>query len=256
MKHIKIFEAEVTKSFTDWLKNPKRPKEDEWKEVEYTYSIPISKKISLVDSGDFSTLELLYFIKDEHVQDLFQIIARENEISVHDLKRSDDLDEMLENYLKGEFGSTDTYWSKFLDEYFMIEDYIDSDDDYDYIIKSFNSIDKSFSNDEAWFRVNDVEFVYPQDVRADTGRVSDSNIYIKITTSRELRDEEEFGWIKEYINEITSNLEHELNSDARKIVKRNSNYNLKFYVEYFLSNNGDIRIVKNWEPKLVQTKIL
>jgi hypothetical protein len=254
MRHINIFEAEVVKSFRDWLRDPKKPIEDNgWVETEYIYSCPIIKELTLADNGDFTTIELLDYIKDIHGQDLLATIARDNNMTKDQLKRDDDLDDKFDNFLKGEYTSSN-YWTKFLDEYFVIEEYVDSDIDYDPIISALNELDTTFDNDDASFRIKGIEFVYPQDLRNINTNES-INIYFRVLTSRPLRDKEEHEYVVEYVSGIASDLEFELNSNHPSI-NENGGHRLKFYVEYILTARDRIHQIRDWNVRLVQTRTL
>ena len=67
MKHLKLNETEIKRSFTEWLKDPKKPVQDE--KTTYYFRCPAIKYYRLIDNGRFTNDEILNYIKSEHDPD-------------------------------------------------------------------------------------------------------------------------------------------------------------------------------------------
>ena len=75
MKHIKLFEAEIRKSFMDWLKDPKAPKQ----ESIYTFEFPVKKVFNINESRGLDSDSLIDYLKYERGNDICKDIANELE---------------------------------------------------------------------------------------------------------------------------------------------------------------------------------
>lgn len=244
MKHLKLNETEIKRSFTEWLKDPKKPVQDE--KTTYYFRCPAIKYYRLIDNGMFTNDELLNYIKSKHNPDIWNDLSHFSGHSVRDLKKDSELLENVFNeYFMDMFCDSRGWWDEFIKEYMTTEDELNNKD-----IAELNKLLKRiepFDHDLAWFRVFDTTIL---DNNWDS-------VKFAVTTSRKLKDDEEFGFIIEYIEEVMSEIESMVN-------RRRINYydfeqfeipdggNLRFSVELFLTEYDFIDNVRDWKIKLLK----
>ena len=233
MKYLKLFED---KTFTQWLKDPKKPQE---KKTEYIYTKHIIKRLTLVENGNYSYKDLIEFVKDNHGTDLYREISDYTQISIRELKRdSDKLEAAFEDYISNYYGGPNnrggktTGWSEFLEEYFVLEDELDQRQYKDLVDFLQENIDKKFYNEESWMRILDTEIL-------DGYKNETDKIYIKVITSREALDNEEKRDIIEHVDNL-----FDIGFDNN--------------TEYIQIDGGrlrfDVEIIPTGPPKLEKTK--
>ena len=205
MNHIKLIEAQVTKKFTDWLKNPKKP-EDETKIYIFSFSGKI--ETTLRDEG-VSIKNLLLYLEQEQSISLWREIAEAAECSIRELKDDEDLlDEAFEKYLSTNY--TKHGWMEFNNEFFYYESPLNTDV-LDVIYNTIGSIDTKFSNDDAWFNVTETSIIptnklssYP--IKLGSRSKTFGKVFFEVKTSRALRSKEEIGWLKDHVSSIMSQI--------------------------------------------------
>lgn len=141
MKHIKIFEAEIKRSFQDWLKNPKN--------TELTFEFPV-RKVFNADESNLDLLKMVDYLKYQNGINLYKDISNElrneveddeddnnYELSEVDVKRN--FDEHFDKWIDQQYNGD---MSKFFRMYDLdhIENEI-NEEDFDSLKESFNSED-------------------------------------------------------------------------------------------------------------------
>lgn len=231
MKNIKKFENEVTKTFTDWLKNPKKP-ESVRDKFAYYYTCKVKRKFEFNDNVGYDTSDLLKYIIDNDGTNLYDEISNEYNIPELELKNNSDLlDDKFDDYVRKKLGG----YQKFMD------DYLNYDDTVDYTEIPF--IETKFNVDEAYFRVYSIEVMNPYSIKGI--RAIPTSIYFKIETSREIEIEEEKNWISEYIYEVISEIEDKMNTPVSKSRKGyDSESGIRFYesVEFDTDSLSEVKI--------------
>lgn len=155
MKHLKkykIFEAEIKRTFGEWLENPKAPSKSSFI---YEFKFPVRKEFNFNDN-DYDTETLLDFIRTERGDNVYKQIAVDlsNNFTITDIEDEDqeneetrgvtlterdvkaNLDQYFEEWLKQEY---DDHMDKFLRMYDLDseDDYI-SEDDFESLKEDFN----------------------------------------------------------------------------------------------------------------------
>lgn len=244
MKHLKLNETEIKRSFTEWLKDPKKPVQDE--KTTYYFRCPAIKYYRLIDNGRFTNDEILNYIKSEHDPDIWNDLSQFSDESVSDLKKDPELlYKVFSEYFMDIFGDSRSWWDEFIREYMTKEDELNNKD-----IDELNKLLKvvePFDHDLAWFRVIDTIII---DNNWDS-------VKFRITTSRKLRDDEEVNFIIEYIENTMSQIEAMINQRKIKYydVKRfevPEGGNLKFSIDIFLTEQEFIDSVRDWKIKLIK----
>ena len=238
MRYIKKFESE-NKKFTDWLKNPKRPID----KFEYIFSCTANNTYDLIDTGSISMKDLITYIGDNGNSEMWGDIAEDSGISISNLKRDNDIsDDAINNYFESKYMSMG-FWKKFLDEYINHSDIL-NEKDYDYIISLFNKQKEEFENDEAWFRLYEMEIIYPNGVRKYTKkRESYEKVYFKATVSKPL-NKEDIIWLIDYISNAIDNtlmlIDHDTNIKKTKIPVSNGS---TLHFDTYINIKDDIKLI-------------
>lgn len=260
MKYLKIFEAEIKKSFTDWLKNPKAPTKIQDK-YNYIFAKPVRLQEELVDNGDFSTYLLLKFIEEENGEDIFREISNELGVDYKSIKKDCELlDESFEKWIRKYKGG----WSEFLSENMIylneinIQSFRAIKSSFEEEIKSENGISYDFDDylheleyDGKDIKVYDIKIADEQELKKINNKEyfdTDNNIFFVVTTNRIL-EEYESGLLSEYIQDKIDNLSF---SEERVYKKISDGERLKFHSKIIFepdsSNESDFI---NWKIKLV-----
>ena len=228
MKYLKKFED---KRFTDWLKDPKKPK---IKKFEYVFKKRLSVKTTLVDNGELTTGEMLDFIKYEYSTDLWREIAQYCDVSVEELNNDDELlDSKFEEWCKEQYGKS--YWGNFIDEYFTNDnDEIGEPSDYQkYVNICQSNIDQmditQFGIYESWDIREGIIDNLKIKVLNYNNASNYENIYFGITCIELNKKEEEE--IKSLINEMSDELSAQIRIEVRSNARRGYGISVKFDAE-------------------------
>lgn len=139
MKYIKIFESEFKKTFSDWLKNPKK--------TQFVFEFPV-RKVFNADESNLDLLKMVDYLKYQNGINLYKDISNEirseeeddeditiKELSELDVKRN--FDEYFDKWINQQYNGD---LSKFFRMYDLdhIEDEI-NEEDFDSLKESFNS---------------------------------------------------------------------------------------------------------------------
>lgn len=223
MKYIKILESEIKKTFSEWLKNPRKP-EEKIEPKKYIFKIGINVESTLLDNGDFSTSDLLEYA------DLWDDVAVITRHEVSELRRNLDLlDEAFEEYIKDIYGKGG--WQSFLRDNFETQDPID-EDQIDELRKSLKKLNPKFDKDEAWFRVISTEIIGSDELREYSIKSEFGNVYFELEINRELRDQEEKDWVKDYIEDIICKIS-EVNKKEKRYIEHHGRYRGESRCLYF-----------------------
>jgi hypothetical protein len=229
MKHLKLFEAEIKRTFTDWLKDPKAPRY----ESIYRFEFP-SKKVFNLDEGSIDVDNLKEFLQYERGCDICQDIANELDlgIMVGDFEDEDyeeptltkkeveaNLDEYFWSWIEQSFKNDMSRFFRLYDLDFE-EDEIDKDD--------FESIRDSFNESklEQYYTYREYNHSFKILKIEVTGMKDDNIIEGVIETNRELSDDE-IESVKDYLTGQCSDgwgEGIEQDSDSKEI------YGLKFWI--------------------------
>lgn len=230
MKHIKMNEAEIRKSFIDWLDNPQAPKG----ESIYTFEFPVKKIYNVDDSRSLDSEALIDFLRYERGNDICQDIANELDLGFYStIIEEDDIqppklskseveanfDEYFDKWIEQEFNND---ISKFFRMYDLdYEENLIGKDEFFTIKTSFNEEDlKQFYP----FREFNHDFKI---LRMEITDLKDDNIIVgEIETNRDLKNDE-IDSLKDYLEGQCSDGWGETLSQEPE---REENYGLNFWV--------------------------
>lgn len=259
MKYLKIFEAEIKKSFTDWLKNPKAPTKIQDK-YNYIFAKPVRLQEELVDTGDFSTYLLLKFIEEENGEDIFRQISSELDVDYYDIKKDCDLlDDSFDKWIKENGG-----WHNFFQDNFQYLNEIDSKSFsaiksvFEEEIKSEDGISYEFDEylkdlefDGEPLKVYDIKVLDESELKNISNQYfdTDENVFFNFIVSRILKNDE-VALIIDYLNDKIDNLSF---SEERVYKKTSDGERLKFYSKIMFESDPSFTQSKfiNWKIKLV-----
>lgn len=208
MKHLKkykIFEADIEKSFDDWLKDPQAPRA----EFNYQFEFPVKKVFNVDESQGLDGDSLIQYLRYEQGIDICQDIANELDLSVDNLDFDEDddieseeisiskddvaanFDEYFDQWIQQEYnGDTSKFYRMYNLDY---EDTNISKDDFESLKDDFNQNDlkqyytyKEYNHDFKILTLEVTELI-------DTNIVKGS-----IKTDRDLTPDE-IDSIKDYI---------------------------------------------------------
>jgi hypothetical protein len=263
MKYLKLFETEIKKSFTDWLKNPKAPTKILDKYT-YVFAKPVRLQEELADTGDFSTYTLLKFIEEENGEDIFRQISDEVGVDYNDIKRDSDLlDDSFEKWLK-EYGAGNHGWHEFLEDNFQylneidnksfkaiksaFEEEIKSEDGISY---EFDEYLKDINFEGEPLKVYDIKISNEMELKKISNQYFDTdyNIFFVVIVDRILIDKE-ISLFKDYLSEKIDNLSF---SEERVYKRTRDGESLKFYSKIVFESDPSVGESKfiHWDIKLV-----
>ena len=103
MKHIKLFEAEIKRTFSEWLGNPSAPKRDN----NYTFIFPVRKDWKFIDEGEFTLSDIDEFTKTESGMSLIDRIGRDMDLQHDEVLANED--EIYQAWLEQEMEGLGKY---------------------------------------------------------------------------------------------------------------------------------------------------
>jgi len=201
MKHIKtykIFEAEIKRTFGDWLKNPKAPKKDEFT---YQFEFPV-KKVFNINEGNIDLDNLADYLKQEKGCDLYQDIANEIDLS-SGMEEDEETPEVSKEEVRANFSEYFDTWikqvynndmSKFFRMYDLdFEESHLTEEDFENLRDNFNE-----SNLEKYYTYKEYNHDF-QIIFMKVTELKDNNKIIgEIKTNRELTEDETES-VKDYL---------------------------------------------------------
>lgn len=205
MRHLKLFEAEIKRTFDEWLKNPQAKRF----ESIYTFEFPVKKIYNINEGNGLDGESLIDFLKYERGNDICQDIANELEPEYMGAGDFDDEDEdyEVEKITRSEVEANfDNYFDQWIEQQFnndtskFFRMYDLDYEDLDINEEEFESIKDSFNEE-------DLKQFYPyreynQDfkiIKMEITELKDGNIIVgKIETNRDLTDDEKDS-IKDYL---------------------------------------------------------
>ena len=251
MKHLKIFEAEIKRTFGEWLQNPKAKS----RESIYTFEFPVKKVFNVDEGNGLDGDNLIDFLKYERGNDICKDIANELDLGYGLVGDFDDEEE----YQAPKLSSSEVRAN--FDEYFerWIEQVYNND-----MSKFFRMYDLDFEENEigkdefytiqTTFNEEDLKQFYPyrefnQDfkiLRMEITGLKDENIITgEIETNRDLTGDE-IDSIKDYLEGQCSDAWGEgLSQEQEKEEK----HGLKFFANISPWWNGGF---PNWYLEIKQ----
>ena len=198
MKYLKTFEAEIKRTFDEWLKDPKAPKTDSYN---YQFEFPV-KKIFNIDDGYIDLDNLAEYLNQERGCDIYRDIANEIDLS-SGLEEDDNIPTVTKEEVQANIDEYFYTWIKqsFNDNMGKFFRMYDLDFEEDYIEpKDFEDLKNSFNEDplEKYYPSKE----YNQDFKIlsmkVTGLKNDNKIIGQVITNRRL-SEDEIDSIKDFL---------------------------------------------------------
>ena len=215
MKYLKLFEAEIMRSFSDWLKDPKVPARTEFK---YNIIFPIRKEWMFIDDGDFTLVDMDEFTKDESGMSLIDVIGKDMDLQRDEVLANED--EVYDAWLDQEWDGLGKY-DKFLNTFGLNfkESFITTED--------FLHLRRSLSGSHLEKQFDARSFGGTFNVLAiRTKKLSESGdeITLEIQVNKELNDDQK-DTIRDF---ISGQLADDWGRNFSKQVRRENRGNLEF----------------------------
>lgn len=162
MKYLKLNEAEIKRTFDEWLKNPKAPRETEEGKI-YYFKFPAIEVTELNEGNINNYADLIEYADNYNVGNIARQIVTDLELDMdeRDLLKSDELDDYFDQWIREVYGGQ---FYRFLEDYdfntfdvpspstiedmakdfnnCQLEQYFDCPPEFDYDVKSVRMLDE------------------------------------------------------------------------------------------------------------------